>query len=207
MGRILVIDDAEFARMTLKRILVEHGYEVCGEAENGRDGVNKYRELKPDLVFCDMRMNSVGGMDCMGAILNIDPEAKVVFVTAIGQQSFISEAYNAGAKGYVEKPIDARKLISITEELIGPPAQKKRYKMLMEDEAARQKIDIKPLLDYFEAFKNYKGFPLNDPRIDDEYLKENCESIIIGVRPFASQKMDLEIREKLEDIFRKVAGK
>lgn len=105
MGRILLIDDAQFARMVLRTMLEDRGYEICGEAENGREGLEKYKELKPDLVFCDIRMNEMDGIDCLRAILAEDPKAKVVICAAISDKSRISEFMEAGAKGHIEKPI------------------------------------------------------------------------------------------------------
>lgn len=123
MGKILLIDDAQFARMVLRTILEDKGYEICGEAENGKEGIEKFKQLRPDLVFCDIRMHEMDGRDCVRAILSEDSKAKVVICTSVNYQSNINDLIRAGAKGYIEKPINATRLLHITRELIGNPGQ------------------------------------------------------------------------------------
>ena len=121
MGKILLIDDAQFARSVLRTILEDKGYVICGEAENGREGVEMYKQLKPDMVFCDIRMNEMDGKDCVRTILAEDPKAKVVVCSSVEYQSSISDLIKAGAKGYIGKPINAMRLLHVTKELIGEP--------------------------------------------------------------------------------------
>lgn len=204
MGRILLIDDAPFARMVLRTILEDSGHVICGEAENGKEGAEKFHQLRPDLVFCDVRMNEMDGDDCLRAILIEDPSAKVVICTAINDPSHIDALLKAGAIGYIEKPIQGKKVLSITKELLGGTADSKSYKELMEQYAKAEGLAEKPLLDFFEAFRNINGFDLDDERINEQYLKENGESLFVGTRALLSAKLTMEQLRQLEDAFRKL---
>lgn len=204
MGTILLIDDAQFARMVLRTILEDKGYEICGEAENGREGVEKFKRLRPDLVFCDIRMNEMDGRDCLRAILSEDSNANVVICTAISDRSHINELLEAGARGYIEKPIQGSELLRITEELIGKPSGKMSYKELMEKYADAAGLAKKPLLDFFEAFHSINGFALDDPKVDEAYLKSNGESLFIGTRALLSAKLTMDQLHQLDDIFHKL---
>lgn len=206
MARILLIDDAQFARMVLRSILEDNGYEICGEAENGIEGFEKFTRLKPDLVFCDVRMNEMDGRDCLRAILSHDPSAKVVMCTAISEPSNIEALLKEGAKGYIEKPTREKELLRITRELLKNVADNKTYKELMEQYAAAEGLAKKPLLDFFEAFRSINGFDLDDGRIDGQYLKENGESLFVGVRALLSAKLTMEQLRQLEDAFRRLGS-
>lgn len=202
MRKILLIDDADFALMLLRRILSEEGYKICGEAKNGRDGIEKYKKLKPDLVFCDIGMHEMDGMDCLKGIISVDPDANVIICSAMYGQPIIDEARAIGAKGFIEKPIFAERLIRITEEMIGKPNAKESYKKIMERCAEKEGLDGKPLLDFFEAFRKLHGFSMSSPKFDEQFLKEHGEEALIGVRALLGSKVSLEDRERLENIFR-----
>lgn len=206
MGKILLIDDAKFARNILRTILEEAGYEVCGEASNGRSGLKKFKKLKPDLVFCDIMMDEMDGIECLRAILAVDPNANVVICTSAGDHLHIEEAREAGAKEFLAKPMVAKEVIRVAETYIGKAASSSTapYKALMEQRAAAEGVEGKPLLDFFEAFEKFSGLNMDDPKVDKQYFKENGESLIIGVRAMLSAKMSTEQMEQLEDIFRKV---
>lgn len=113
-AKILIVDDAAFMRMMLTDILVEKGYEIAGEAGDGGKALRLYKELKPDLVTMDIVMPEVGGIESIRKILKIDPEAKILVVSALGQQALVKEAIDAGAKGFVVKPFKSEK---VTEEI------------------------------------------------------------------------------------------
>lgn len=202
MGRILLIDDAEFARMVLRRILQEYGYDICAEAGSGTEGIEKFKQLKPDLVFCDIRMKGMDGIRCLKEILAVDANAKVVICAAVSSPEAVRQAFEAGAKGIIEKPVQASRLISVTRRLIGEPGSTKSYKELMEERAEVAGLAGKPLLDFFAAFYSLCGFPLDDKQVDEEYLQKNSEWVSVGARALLSAKIPLEQIEGLENIFR-----
>jgi two-component system, chemotaxis family, chemotaxis protein CheY len=103
-ARILVVDDAQFMRMMLKNILTGAGYEVVGEGENGVQAIEKYKELNPDLVVMDMIMPEMGGIDAVREIVKLDPGAKVLMCSAMGQQALVVEAIQVGARDFIVKP-------------------------------------------------------------------------------------------------------
>ena len=103
-AKILVVDDAQFMRMMLKNILSGAGYEVVGEGENGVQAIEKYKDLKPDMVIMDMIMPEMGGIDAVREIVKLDPAAKVLMCSAMGQQALVVEAIQVGAKDFIVKP-------------------------------------------------------------------------------------------------------
>ena len=103
-AKILVVDDAQFMRMMLKNILSGAGYEVVGEGENGVQAIEKYKELKPDMVIMDMIMPEMGGIDAVREIVKLDPAAKVLMCSAMGQQALVVEAIQVGARDFIVKP-------------------------------------------------------------------------------------------------------
>lgn len=104
MKRVLVVDDAAFLRISLRGILERNGFEVVGEAENGEVAVRKYIQLKPDIVTLDITMPKMNGIEALKEIIKIDPSAKVVMISALGQEAFVKEAVLNGAKGFLVKP-------------------------------------------------------------------------------------------------------
>ena len=120
MGKkILLVDDAAFMRMMLKDILTKNGYEIVGEAENGAKAVEKYGELKPDLVTMDITMPEMDGISALKNIRSIDSNAKVVMCSAMGQQSMVIEAIQAGAKDFIVKPFQADRVLEAVKKVIG----------------------------------------------------------------------------------------
>jgi two-component system chemotaxis response regulator CheY len=116
--RILVVDDAAFMRMMIKNILTKYGYEVVGEAENGAVAVQMYKELNPDLVTMDITMPEMDGIECVKAILAIDPQANIVMVSAMGQQAMVMEAIRAGAKDFIVKPFQQERILQAIERAL-----------------------------------------------------------------------------------------
>ena len=104
MKRVLIVDDAAFMRVLIRNIVSKNGYEVAGEAENGAVAVQKYAELHPDIVTMDITMPEMNGLEALIAIRKADPGAKVIMVSALGQESMVRDAVMAGAKGFVVKP-------------------------------------------------------------------------------------------------------
>jgi two-component system chemotaxis response regulator CheY len=107
----LLVDDAAFMRMMLKDILVNNGYQVVGEAENGRVGVDKYMELKPDITVMDITMPEMDGLQAVKEIRTKDPQAKVIMCSAMGQQAMVIEAIQSGAKDFIVKPFQAERVL------------------------------------------------------------------------------------------------
>lgn len=104
MRRVLVVDDALFMRVTIGNMLKELQYEVVGEAENGKIAVEKYRELQPDIVTMDITMPVMSGIEAVKSITTEYPEAKIVMISALGQQRLLKEALENGAKDFITKP-------------------------------------------------------------------------------------------------------
>src|SRR5690625_5171644 len=102
--RILIVDDAAFMRMMIKDILVKNGFDVVGEAQDGQQAVEKYKELEPDLVTMDITMPEMDGITALKQILNIHSSAKVIMCSAMGQQAMVIDAIQAGAKDFIVKP-------------------------------------------------------------------------------------------------------
>ncbi len=101
---ILICDDAAFMRMMIKDILTKNGYNVAGEAENGAKAVEKYNELKPDLVLMDITMPEMDGIEALKKIKEADPGASVIMCSAMGQQAMVIESIQSGAKDFIVKP-------------------------------------------------------------------------------------------------------
>ncbi len=116
---ILIVDDAAFMRAMLKRILKAAGYEIVGEAVNGREAVQLYEELNPDLVTLDMVMPEMGGMEALQAIRGGDHEAKVVIVSAVDQRENLLEAIRSGATEYIVKPFDESRVMKAVRRALG----------------------------------------------------------------------------------------
>ena len=119
MGRILVVDDAAFMRMMIKDILSKNGFEVVGEAENGHIAVEKYKELKPDLVTMDITMPELDGIGAVKEIKKINPAAVIVMCSAMGQQSMVIEAIQAGARDFIVKPFQADRVVEAIKKALG----------------------------------------------------------------------------------------
>lgn len=119
MKKVMVVDDAAFMRMMLKDILNGAGYNVVGEAENGAIAVNKYRELSPDLVLMDITMPEMDGVNAVRKIRSLDPAAKIVMCSAMGQQAMVLESIQAGAKDFIVKPFQADRILEAVSKHIG----------------------------------------------------------------------------------------
>ncbi|MCH8881318.1 MAG: response regulator [Planctomycetes bacterium] len=116
---ILIVDDAAFMRAMLKRILEDAGFEIVGEAVNGREAVQLYEELNPDLVTMDMVMPEMGGMEALQAIRGRDHKAKVVIVSAVDQRENLLEAIRSGATEYIVKPFDESRVMKAVRRALG----------------------------------------------------------------------------------------
>jgi two-component system chemotaxis response regulator CheY len=109
--RVLIVDDAMFMRRMLSDILEKGGHTVCGEASSGKEAVERYQELKPDLVTMDIIMPDMSGIEAVKEIKKADSEAKILMVSAMGQQALVLEAVQAGALDYVVKPFQPSRVL------------------------------------------------------------------------------------------------
>ena len=116
---ILICDDAAFMRMMIKDILSKNGYNVAGEAENGKIAVEKYAELKPDLVMMDITMPEMDGIQALKKIKESDPAATVIMCSAMGQQAMVIESIQSGAKDFIVKPFQADRVIEAVKKAVG----------------------------------------------------------------------------------------
>jgi two-component system, chemotaxis family, chemotaxis protein CheY len=118
MPSVLIADDAAFMRMMLKNVLVEAGFDVVGEAENGAVAVAKYRELSPDLTTMDITMPEMDGLAALREIREQDPGARVVMCSAMGQQSMVIESIQAGARDFIVKPFQPDRVLEAVQKAL-----------------------------------------------------------------------------------------
>ncbi|HLR74704.1 MAG TPA: response regulator [Virgibacillus sp.] len=117
MGKsVLIVDDAAFMRMMIKDILTKNGYDVVGEAQDGAQAVEKFKELKPDLVTMDITMPEMDGVTALKKIKEFDPQATVIMCSAMGQQAMVIDAIQAGAKDFIVKPFQAERVLEAIEK-------------------------------------------------------------------------------------------
>ena len=109
--RVMIVDDSAFMRSLLSKVITRHGYEVAAEAENAEDALKKYRETKPDIVIMDIIMPEIDGITAVKELMKIDPDAKIIMCSSVGQEAMIKDAIEAGAKGFITKPFKEEKII------------------------------------------------------------------------------------------------
>ncbi len=115
--RIMVVDDAQFMRMRVSKLLAKHGYDVV-EAEDGEVAVQTYQSARPDAVLMDITMPRKDGLSALKEICQLDTRAKVIMLTALGQQSMVLEAMKAGAKDFLVKPYDPDRVIKTLDRVL-----------------------------------------------------------------------------------------
>ena len=113
---ILICDDAAFMRMMIKDILTKNGYNIAGE---GAKAVEKYAELKPDLVLMDITMPEMDGIEALKKIKETDPNAAVIMCSAMGQQAMVIESIQSGAKDFIVKPFQADRVLEAVQKVVG----------------------------------------------------------------------------------------
>ena len=119
MARILIVDDAAFMRMMIKDILTKNGYEVVAEAANGVEAVELYKSHQPDLVTMDITMPEMDGIEAVKQIKAVNPAAKVIMCSAMGQQSMVMDAIKAGANDFIVKPFQADRVLEAVKKIVG----------------------------------------------------------------------------------------
>jgi len=117
MARILVVDDSETFREIIKEILISEGHAIVGEAANGSEGVQRYKELSPDITTMDITMPVMNGIEALRAIIEFDPKAKVIMVSSSAQNRKIAESIIMGAYGFLAKPFDQEKVAKFICEI------------------------------------------------------------------------------------------
>ena len=118
MAKVMVVDDAVFMRMTIKKMLEAHGHSVIGEAGNGVEAVKKYVEIKPEVVLLDITMPEMNGVEALKRIKEVDAKAKVIICSAMGQQAMVAQAIQSGAKDFVVKPFEEGQLAAAVDRVM-----------------------------------------------------------------------------------------
>ncbi len=113
--RYLVVDDSQFARKSLIKILTAMGGKLAGEAVSGQDAVQKYNELKPDIVFMDITMPGMEGIDALETILQNDGSAKIVMVSSLSHNTLVTDALKKGARHFITKPVQFKPITEIVK--------------------------------------------------------------------------------------------
>ena len=119
MAKVLIVDDAAFMRMMIKDILEKNGYEVIGEANNGIKAVELYKKERPDVVTMDITMPDMDGIQAVKEIKAMDPSAKIVMCSAMGQQTMVMDAIKAGAKDFIVKPFQSDRVLEAIKKVLG----------------------------------------------------------------------------------------
>ncbi len=118
--KVLVVDDAAFMRNMIKDVFGSMpGFTVIGEASNGVEAIEKYKELRPDLVTMDIVMPLKSGIEAAREITNADREARIIMCSALGQESLVMEAIDAGARDFIVKPFRAEKVQEVVSRVLG----------------------------------------------------------------------------------------
>ena len=117
--RILIVDDASFMRSIIRDIFARGPFTVIGEAENGMDAVRLYREERPDLTTMDIVMPVMDGLAALREIIRLDPAARVVMVSALGQDALIAEAIDTGARDFIVKPFQPGRVLKVAQSVLG----------------------------------------------------------------------------------------
>jgi len=116
---VLICDDALFMRTMLAEIMEQAGFEVAGQASTGAEAVRMYRDLQPDLVTMDIIMPDMGGIDAVREIVREYPDANIVMCSAMGQQSLVIEAIQAGARDFIVKPFQPGRVMEAVQRVLG----------------------------------------------------------------------------------------
>ncbi len=117
-GGIMIVDDAAFMRMMIKDILTKNGFIVSGEAGDGSAAIEKYKELKPELVIMDITMPEMDGIQAVREIKKIDSNANIIMCSAMGQQAMVIDAIQAGAKDFIVKPFQPERVIEAVKKAL-----------------------------------------------------------------------------------------
>lgn len=118
MARVLVVDDAVFMRLSIKQILEKHGHTVASEAGDGITAIQMFATTKPDVTILDITMPEMSGLEALRQIKAMDPKAKVVICSALGQQEQLARAIQLGAKDFIVKPFEPDRMIAAIDKVL-----------------------------------------------------------------------------------------
>ena len=118
MARFLLCDDSAFMRMMLRRVVESTGHQVVAEAGNGKEAVQQYRKHQPELVTMDITMPIMDGLEATRLIMQQDPQARIIMVTAMGQKEILMTALRAGVRDFIVKPFEAERIIAVINKQI-----------------------------------------------------------------------------------------
>lgn len=118
MKTALIVDDSKFMRMMISNILIKVGIQVVGEAQNGKEAIEKYQQLNPDLVLMDITMSEMNGIEALENIMKINPRAKVIMCSSMGQQSYVIEAIKLGAVDFIVKPFNEERVLEAVRKAL-----------------------------------------------------------------------------------------
>ena len=119
MAKIMLVDDAAFMRMMVKKALTDSGYDNIVETQDGAEAVKKYEEESPDMVIMDITMPNMDGLQALKAIRGNHPDAKIVMCTAMGQESMVVDAIKSGAKDFIVKPFNQERIVETVKTILG----------------------------------------------------------------------------------------
>jgi len=117
MKTVLIVDDSALMRRILLNIITKNGYDVVGEAANGKIAVKKYKELRPDIVTMDFVMDEMNGLDALRHIIEFDPGANIIMVSSMGQEVIVRDAIVLGAKNFLLKPFDEKQVVEALKKM------------------------------------------------------------------------------------------
>lgn len=121
MKKVMIVDDSGVMRKNIRSVLEKGGYEVVGEAADGREVLQNYIFCSPDVVTMDISMPHMDGIEALKTLLKVYPQARVVMISAMGQKAQVLEAIRSGAKSYLVKPIEGPNLLSTIEKVLSLP--------------------------------------------------------------------------------------
>lgn len=209
MARILVVDDSAVMRGNIKHILTLAGYDIVAEASDGRQAYNLYKTHSPDLVTMDITMPKVNGIDAVKEIIADFPEAKIIMVSALDQKQMVLEALKCGAKHYIIKPIDTKKLVEIVEKVLWERPQSsetKKDETPDKQEPVKKQTEEEPASPFIISNVNSTFYI----KITKLLSIDNVESLrqatqgLIFVQPLVVS-MDFEEVEASDELLNKVA--
>jgi two-component system chemotaxis response regulator CheY len=116
--RVLIVDDLPFMRAAIRAVLEEAGMEVAAEAENGRDGIFLYMQTQPDIVLLDIVMPVMDGITALQGLIRQDPGARIIMCSALGEQELIVRAIQLGARDFIVKPFQPRRIVSAIRKVV-----------------------------------------------------------------------------------------
>jgi len=115
---VLIADDLKFIKLVLRELVEKAGFRVVGEASNGQEAVELYKDKRPDVVLMDITMPKMDGLTALKQILKLDPQAKIIMCSALGQQSLIVQALQLGAKDFVVKPFREERVVAAIKKIL-----------------------------------------------------------------------------------------